>query len=473
MSQKKSLKNSLLCMAILPILILGILVTILSMQRVSKALHKQVESELSGISYTVRDILDIVYPGEYTLYGNKVLTLAKGEDILNDHFEFIDSIKQDTGLEISVFYEDIRFLTTILDSSRNRILGKKAHAIVQREVLQTGQARFYDSAVIGEEEYFAYYLPLFHSDGSCIGMIGVAKPSRDVNKMIYESSIPILVMACLVMIITAIATTFFATRLIIDLTKLKNFMKAVSKGNLKTELDYQLMKREDEITDMGKSAVNMQKSLRELIELDALTQLENRRSANNSMKVMQKNLMEMKEPYVLVLGDIDFFKKVNDNYGHDAGDEVLKFVAGILKNTMKNKGFAARWGGEEFLLGFRDSSLEKATKTVQAMLEEVRQHTVEYKDVSIQVTMSFGVAQARAERTIDENVKAADAFLYYAKEHGRNQVVAEAYESEELEENKQADGNTEQLNHILIDKDIMDYIKGIKNGNGDMNDNEQ
>lgn len=470
MNQKKSLKKSLLVVAIMPILSLGLIITFFSMQKFTSAMHREVESELSNMAYAVNDMLDIQFPGDYVKYGEKVLTLVKGESILNDRFEYIDAIKEDTGLEVSILYENIRFLTTIQGSEGERMLATFCHALVQKEVLESGSSKFYNNVVIGENKFFAYYLPLFNSDGKCVGMIEVAKPADEVNKMIRQSIWPIVLIAVIVMIVTGFATVRYAAVLIEDLTRLKDFMKDIARGNLKKEFDYHLMKRNDEITDMYESAADMQKSLRELIELDALTQLENRRSANNNIRALHRKLEDANEKYVLVLGDIDFFKKVNDTYGHDAGDAVLKQVAFILKTSMKGKGFAARWGGEEFLLGFKGYTVERAAQETERILEEVRNSVVECNDNKISVTMSFGVAKGKKGASIDSIIKEADDKLYFAKTNGRNQVVS-YLEGESRKED--AGGSEDARNHVPVDEDVLDYIKELKGESDGAADEEQ
>ena len=463
MKQKKSLKRSLLVMAVIPVLILGMVVTYFAMERFTKTMHEEVECELSYMAHAVDDMLNMVYPGDYVLYGDKILTLVKGEDILNDRSEYIDAIKEDTGLEVSIFHENIRFLSTIENKQGEKILGTFSHVLVEKDVLESGEAQFYDSVEIGDKRYFAYYLPLFNSDGSCVGMIGVAKSASEVEKMIQTAIWPLILIAITAMIITGFATVRYATGLITDLRKLKDFMKEIAHGNLKKDFDYGLMKRNDEITDMCKSATDMQKSLRELIEQDALTLLENRRSANKLLNTMHKKLVEEKEKYVLVLGDIDFFKKVNDTYGHDAGAEVLKGVAQILKNSMRGKGFAARWGGEEFLLGFRGYSMSMAAAETEKILEEIRKKRIQYEETEICVTMSFGIAKGKEDGTVDSVIKEADDRLYYAKSNGRNQVV---FPLEEDEPKQEEDKNVKKEEQpIEVDEELLDYIKELKGEN--------
>jgi diguanylate cyclase (GGDEF)-like protein len=329
----------------------------------------------------------------------------------------------------------------------------------------SGSAQFFTNAEIDDDIYFAYYKPLFNSDGSCVGMICVAKNAAQVNGLVSKSVYPVIIITIVMMVLVMLVSLNYSKKFIRDLTKLKDFLKQVEAGNFNAQFDYAVMKRNDEITDMCKSAVHMQRALGALIEHDALTGLYNRRSAGKFMHEMQKELADGNEKFALVLGDIDFFKKVNDTYGHDAGDEILKYVAQVLMTHMKGRGFASRWGGEEFLLGFKNATVNDAAKVSMEILEEIRAHILEYNGNGIRITMSFGVTDGRGDCNIDAVIKAADERLYYAKEHGRNRIVIS--EQGEIFEAKSAsdaetdiqDNDKERLSEI--DAELMDYIKQL------------
>ena len=119
--------------------------------------------------------------------------------------------------------------------------------------------------------------------------------------------------------------------------------------------------------------------------------------------------------------DLNDFKQVNDTYGHEMGDEVLRMVAAKLKNGMVGKGFAARWGGEEFLLIFDNRELDIAKRELSMIMDDVR--TIYVPDTDRQITMSFGLTAMIPGESTDEALSRADANLYEAKEGGRNQIV--------------------------------------------------
>ena len=128
--------------------------------------------------------------------------------------------------------------------------------------------------------------------------------------------------------------------------------------------------------------------------------------------------------FCIAIGDIDHFKHVNDTYGHACGDAVLSQISTAMRRHMKGKGFAARWGGEEFLLGFKDMDLAESVASLEVFLDEIRNMVIAYSDdVSVSVTMTFGIVQGSCDANIEHIIKDADDKLYYGKDNGRNQIV--------------------------------------------------
>ena len=173
---------------------------------------------------------------------------------------------------------------------------------------------------------------------------------------------------------------------------------------------------------MGRYVVRMQRSLRDLIELDQLTGLYNRRYVQRKLELVQNKSIETGVPFSVAIGDIDFFKKVNDTYGHECGDAVLMDVSARMRELMKGRGFAARWGGEEFLLVFESYRLEMAADSLEDLLNVIRSRTIAFQGEKVKVTMTFGVVEGSGDR-LDSIIGSADEKLYYGKNNGRNQVV--------------------------------------------------
>ena len=168
------------------------------------------------------------------------------------------------------------------------------------------------------------------------------------------------------------------------------------------------------------SLVAANQELEQLARVDALTGLQNRNSANERLRQEFLRLKRSGHLYVVLFMDIDYFKTINDTYGHDTGDQVLRHVATVLKDTLRESDFVARYGGEEFLAVLPETNAEGALRLAETVRQTVSRHAF---PVAERVTVSIGVAMATDQDKNEEvAVRRADTALYQAKADGRNAV---------------------------------------------------
>ena len=159
---------------------------------------------------------------------------------------------------------------------------------------------------------------------------------------------------------------------------------------------------------------------------DKLTELKNRLGFySDYKKYRQKFSLDPKNkiPMSIIICDIDFFKKVNDTYGHNAGDAVLVHISKILASNVRDYDGAYRWGGEEFILILTGINLSGAVNVAERIRLAVENSVCHFNCDELRVTMSFGCAEISDSLSIEDNVKIADNRLYRAKKTGRNKVV--------------------------------------------------
>jgi diguanylate cyclase (GGDEF)-like protein len=163
---------------------------------------------------------------------------------------------------------------------------------------------------------------------------------------------------------------------------------------------------------------------------DPLTGLPNRRAfmSNLDIELARKNRSAGEYPISFILFDLDYFKNVNDNFGHDAGDQVLQEFSKIVKQSLRKQDFPARWGGEEFIVVLPDTDLEGALVVAEKIRKSVLLVQLELDNVQIRCSVSSGVAVLKDKDSSPETIiKKADECLYEAKKRGRNQVFAENF----------------------------------------------
>lgn len=414
--------RALLKMNMLPLILLTLVITTFSASRFAKSLNVEAKNGLVDLSHTVAVWYDTMYEGAYrTEEKEDVFYLVKGDHILNDDFAIIDSIREQTGVDVTIFLGSTRVATTIR-SNGERVIGTKANVTVVRDVLEGGQPHFYTSTMVEGVRYFSYYEPLYDADGKCIGMLFLGKPSAQVEELIRNSLIPIIAFGILTMLIACVVTIRFSGKLVTAIRKMEQFLISIAKGDLHERLDEDVVERKDELGDVGRYLIEMQKSLQKLVEQDILTELYNRRSGEKLLRQSLEHYRQDGTPFCVAIGDVDHFKNVNDTYGHECGDVALAEISARIKKHMKGRGFVARWGGEEMLLVYDGAHLDTAVTYMQELQEAIRNEPVVYGDVKLGITMTFGLTEGNGDK-IEHIVRNADAKMYQGKTSGRNRVV--------------------------------------------------
>ncbi|MFT3952175.1 MAG: GGDEF domain-containing protein [Oscillospiraceae bacterium] len=188
---------------------------------------------------------------------------------------------------------------------------------------------------------------------------------------------------------------------------------------------YVMIRFEEEILANIRSGYKRQNQLIEEMKVDALTGLFNRKALIESIEAKIRLFAAQKTPMQMAVMDLDFFKKINDTYGHANGDEVLVALTKIIKDRVKGKASAFRYGGEEFVVLFQKQKLGEAV----AIIEEIRivfgMQTFPFMKADQFITVSTGIAEyERREWSSTDWFEKADAMLYIAKNEGRNRTVS-------------------------------------------------
>jgi len=163
--------------------------------------------------------------------------------------------------------------------------------------------------------------------------------------------------------------------------------------------------------------------LEQISKTDPLTDLANRRDMIERMKQEQIRFSRNRKSFVLLMSDIDSFKKINDNHGHACGDFILKSLAKQMKSTARKQDITGRWGGEEFLMLLPETDIDGGFALAEKIRKDIETTTYNYSDSKISLTMTFGVSMYDRLMDIDHCVKMADEALYRGKRQGKNCVV--------------------------------------------------
>lgn len=153
---------------------------------------------------------------------------------------------------------------------------------------------------------------------------------------------------------------------------------------------------------------------------DPLTQVANRNAYNERVELEYRRWKRHKHPISIAVVDIDHFKKINDSFGHAAGDKTLQVIAQSISKCLRATDFLARWGGEEFVVLFPQTSLGHLVKPLETIRKQIQQIPFKFKDKSVSITASIGATEFTPGDTIQTAFERADSALYKAKHEGRN-----------------------------------------------------
>lgn len=196
-----------------------------------------------------------------------------------------------------------------------------------------------------------------------------------------------------------------------------------AKEQLEVRVEERTLELNRSLIEVGDLATQLNESLKQVEHLavtDTLTETYNRRKFDEVVGQEHHRAEHEKIPFSLIMFDLDHFKKVNDKFGHNVGDQVLKHLCRLIRGLIRQGDLLIRWGGEEFLLLLPATEIDEAGPFAERVRLEVEQ---EEFPTAGQITISLGVAQLQAGDSIDALLKRVDNALYRAKQEGRNRVI--------------------------------------------------
>lgn len=212
---------------------------------------------------------------------------------------------------------------------------------------------------------------------------------------------------------------------VVDLVELKQLISdeigKVRESNV--SLQHKLTKAQQDVHTLQSQLAK----ITDLATIDELTGLYNRRALFSRLVEEHSRVERYKENFSLMIFDIDDFKQVNDTYGHQVGDAILKNLARFLKGNLRTSDFISRFGGEEFIAILPSTEMKKARQVAEKMRHMLGKKVFEDKkgEVKIKITVSIGISQCTPGDTVDNLIKRADDALYMAKNNGKNAIFTE------------------------------------------------
>lgn len=207
------------------------------------------------------------------------------------------------------------------------------------------------------------------------------------------------------------------------LLPISRLTKAIQLFNKGEDNIYEPAVTNDEFGVMVHQFFTMKEKLDMIADTDSLTQIQNRRSFFEISEQILKLSQRTHETFSILMLDIDFFKNVNDRYGHIIGDEILKYLAIHIKGFLRKSDLFARYGGEEFIVLLPKTDISRSLEIAEKIRLIFENNPYSNGKLTLPITVSIGAAEYKDEKQIQELIQKADEALYQAKDEGRNRVI--------------------------------------------------
>lgn len=260
---------------------------------------------------------------------------------------------------------------------------------------------------------------------AAIGQPQLTESDLSYLKAMSRSLIVGVVFALLLALILGVTLGRRFSRTLVDLTQAIRAMSSDRETKRQVEI-----RSKDEFGELARAFNSMNSELvqahKQLLDLswrDPLTGLHNRRYFDEHALPLFKQAQRYNQPFSVMIGDLDYFKQINDRFSHDAGDEVLKRTAKLLSEGIRETDIVARFGGEEFVILFANTGALQASLCCEQLLQAIEHSPWHEIHSELNVTISMGLCDRLALGSVAEMLAAADKALYQAKHNGRNRLV--------------------------------------------------
>jgi diguanylate cyclase (GGDEF)-like protein len=224
-----------------------------------------------------------------------------------------------------------------------------------------------------------------------------------------------------------VASILFLFIMVIIFNRLRFNVKVNAKLNTQNkyilEVSNELMNSNEKLEKANKKLEQAKAKLEKIARTDPLTNLSNRRDILEKINYEKDRFERNAKAFTIVISDIDDFKSINDNYGHYCGDYVLKTISKLFTSSLRKQDVCARWGGEEFLLFLPETNLKGGLTISEKIRKEIANTKIKYKDVTLKISMTFGVCVYNKLVDVNKCILKADKALYEGKHSGKNIVL--------------------------------------------------
>ena len=437
--------RKLVALCLIPMILICLIITTFSTISLKNNIEHDMERSLSIVAVSVEETYTSLYVGDYsTDISGRV---SKGGQEISGHHELLRALKEQTGFDVSLCFNGRRLLTTVDKPTGGIAVGTAVDKDIYSQ-LEEGKSVFLEDFEIQTRSYFAYYCPLVNSDGSVIGAIEVGMESAAAKKTIRDQVLKVIFFSLIFVVIASVIMTLLAKRMVVTMSKTREFLGKIIQGQLGEKADDKLLKQNDELGDIYGSSVQLQLELRKIVNNIKKSADELIQSANSLTDMAQ----DTQHTVAGVLNSVEEISKgtvtqaegtatANDNVGRIS--EQIGYITNVVNDLTKNaRQMAAAEEASETIIKELNASNEDTKKSVTKVANQIGIMNESIQGIHSALAMIQAIADETDLLSLNASIEAARA-----GEAGRGFAVV-AEQISRLAE--QSNESAEEIGKIIV-----------------------
>lgn len=463
---KFKIRGKVIGMGLIPVIVLGAVIMYFSHWKISDVIADELENALRATALSVRDMLTYSVEGDYGLNENG--DFVKGSFNITKNENIADAISAETGIEVTVFYGDTRYMTSVKDSTGKRALGTKAAGEVVEKVLKNGEAYFADNVDVAGTPFFAYYVPLYANEGKApSGMVfaGISQERMDSN--VRSSTVATLSIILIVSVLAGVTVVLVVSGMLKALRASVSALEELAEGNLRVEVSDKLTRRYDEIGAIGRSIKKLKEELSGIVT-NIKGQCVVMNDAANVLKDQTEKTVESITQVERAVGEIATGAGNQAEETQRATENVVTIgdmIGGNMQDTeaLNKNAVNMQNAGKEVMETFRVLNMtnQKTMESIGRIYEQTNTTNQSAQKIQEATNLITSIAEETNLLALNASIEAARA-----GEQGRGFAVVAAQIQKLAEQSNASAGQiTEIVNLLLRDSkeavETMQYVQEI------------